>query len=90
MIAKGLSPEETIETNGRGVIFSRPFGTCSAVPGIPALKRRAILAKSLRDEPARISQRREVYHNWAAMGWPFVALRRSRWLNRRMSPDFLR
>ena len=57
VIARDLSPEGTVETERRGVVFSRPYGTCSRFPGIPALKRRAIIAQSVRDDQVRIPER---------------------------------
>ena len=48
--AKELSPEGTVETANVRIMFNRPFGTWAFFPMIPALKRRAILIGSLRDE----------------------------------------
>jgi len=55
-IHRRLSPGGTVETLGLSAPFSRPFGTYFSFVALPALKRRAIVGPSLRDENHSIYQ----------------------------------
>src|ERR1041384_7043197 len=98
---QGQVPQGTLK-GGWHLGLGRPFGTCSAATGFPALKRRAILEESLRDcvpllwsveRKRRCARLRSVARCWLAprrnfcQQWPHAIMSQSKYLTAPIKTD---